>query len=1108
MTTTATWLEDFLRAQELSQPDGRALYAYRCTLDEFETLTEALRQVPQQTIDPSSVRAFVLYASEWWRRKYDGGRWAWQPLLESIDWQVDYVDIYDPIRAAWRWWRIQPVRLPSSTRFLGTFACHGGLPLALLGDRHSTVTRYLRSVLAHVQDYGRFVDDTIELATDKAYLLRPPTLRRDYVFRLAADLVAAVLDLQPAAQGDNPIAVLDRSRPDWRENMPLDLENQVARNLLTILFRDALPSGTARPSDFRLERFLRRTSDGWRLGASVRLPASIGADDLAKHLGVTTTNLGPWIEVRVQGVGEQVAGVYGRVPQSNDVDEYRLADRRVSLEMWDGEAAGEIRLRFLAGDYIGTGVVPARGAMLGELPWAFRADEHECPFVGEGTVRNRATEIIVLAPPHAGKPPDHVVVEGHALGRPVWHTTLPIKLETSSGPCVIHPATAEQPNQEYRFGGERWYRMTSEFPLFRGVPTLQASKSDGLPKAVPAPEVGWRQTGGPWCPRPVGYGLWQVRHMADGELQFHGRVGILPEAFSMELAPGESVSEGGLSLACAERVRVTTESEVTLKASNSTNRVDVAVRAIDPNRPPGMLLLRLQWPGSAELPVETPFPGRGGRFLRQGETVQDVVSLGELYGVRAVAFDPMPSTNFWLEGELKAVDLGQLIKVAHFRRPLRSDGTQHMLPLVEVRPLIEFLLSASSDLHASVVLQIVDTAGMSQAALQVSRFTTLLEYDTRDAFVTLSPGRPPDELAFEALPITRPADDAVPLEMAGTSVVYLPACVPGKEPWLVVDRAEGTSICPLVISKPTTRHGAPQECPGASLGAASCVLDGDSRRAAIGSALDQMVDDEDEVGEVADNWNFLTNMLLRTEGVPAAAIDVITALTRHPSLLVRCLFRLESASRRLLWRIEDELPFSWLLVKRDIWWREAKRAFHDNREMLEKVLPGDGDEASRTAREYVQSVLKEGTSQNNGMLSVATDVSVRLGGGQLSQAYADAQKKEEDGRASEQIKVRNNLDDWPDGDRRSGWIEELGSHRKKLLEVLCRADVLGHQQPIFDTPVAAALLSILPEQPTPRAVFMVKRMRTHDPDWFDHAYASAWTRLALTVDGLPQQASK
>ena len=41
-----------------------------------------------------------------------------------------YSDLYDPIRAAWDWWGVAPVRLPSSVRYLDTFAHQGGA-----GDR-------------------------------------------------------------------------------------------------------------------------------------------------------------------------------------------------------------------------------------------------------------------------------------------------------------------------------------------------------------------------------------------------------------------------------------------------------------------------------------------------------------------------------------------------------------------------------------------------------------------------------------------------------------------------------------------------------------------------------------------------------------------------------------------------------------------------------------------------------------------------------------------------------------------------------------------------------------------------------------------------------------
>ena len=58
----------------------------------------------------------------------------------------------------------------------------------------------------------------------------------------------------------------------------------------------------------------------------------------------------------------------------------------------------------------------------------------------------------------------------------------------------------------------------------------------------------------------------------------------------------------------------------------------------------------------------------------------------DLYGVRAVAFSPEPNETFRIEGELKAPELGGLLRVAHFRRRLRRSGMKHELALIDVRP--------------------------------------------------------------------------------------------------------------------------------------------------------------------------------------------------------------------------------------------------------------------------------------------------------------------------------------------------------------------------------------------------------------------------------------
>ena len=411
-----------------------------------------------------------------------GSQWAWEPLLASIRWEgVHYPDMYEPVREAWGWWEVDLVRLPTSIRYLGTFACQGGLPLALVGEGHHSVTRYLRTVLKHTAAYRQFVEDPIDLARDQQHLLRPPTLRRDYVFRLAADLIEAVLDLQDDIQDEDPINALDQVRPDWRRTMPLDLENERAQDLLTGLLREAVRDRMSPVEDFRVERFLRRTGIGWRLGARVRLPALISADALAHQLRVQTDQLPPRLQVCTGGKSTRVVGLYAARQEG-----FLLArDAHGVAEIWDTEAADEVRLQFRAGDTIGEPLLPSyRGGALGELPWAFRdGNSHE--FIGEGSVANRAPELLVLVPdgcildggePIIGppilrpeEPAQSADVQVRVLDRALWKVSERTEIETESGRCVISPSSGQAAEEGYRLSGQRFHGLESAWPLFRAL---------------------------------------------------------------------------------------------------------------------------------------------------------------------------------------------------------------------------------------------------------------------------------------------------------------------------------------------------------------------------------------------------------------------------------------------------------------------------------------------------------------------------------------------------------------------------------------------------------------------------------------------------------------
>ena len=1111
------WINEFLHRRELDGPDGRALYAYRCTATEFDSLAEALSHRAPDGTTNAATHAFVFYAAEWWQRQYDGRHWAWEPLLASIKWHVHYPDLYEPVRAALRWWQADLVRLPTSIRYLGTFACQGGLPLGLVGDADSRVVQYLRAVLKHAAEYRKFVDDAIDLARDQQHLLRPPTLRRDYVFRLAADLIEAVLDLQSDAQGEDPISTLDQVRPGWRKTMPLALENKRARDLLIGLLREAVQ---VRPptDDFRVERFLRRTSVGWRLGARVRLPASISAEHLAHHLNVSEGDLPPRLQVRVHGDRVRDVGLYAA--QS---DNFLLVtrDTQSQTEIWDTEATTEVRLQFLSGDVVGEGVVPYRGTALGELPWAFRGDANECPFIGEGSVSNRAPEIVVLAPDGCTTDCVSALEESSAresegldpstgdnirvLSRILWRIAEPTAIKAAHGRCVVRPSSGQVVEEDYRLEGQRCYDLESAWPLFCGTPRLRVFKAEQAPRAVPTNEVSWRQTGGEWQQRPNAFGLWEVRYMRGGELRYLGRVGILPEQFCLSLAPGSDMSEGYLVLNGAEAVKVSSHSQetvVTPRIEGDVVRVHVATR--NAAAPTARVHLRLHWQGAAGLVVQAPFPGRGGRFLRDDKPLGRELAVDDLYGVRATALSPDDSQKFWIQGELKALDLdGSLLRVAHFRLPLRKSGVTHELPLIDSRPMIQLLLASSSSGEASVALRIVDGFQHEHGSVRVNRFAATLEYDHSMVFVNapLTPDGDEPAATFEALPIARPDTDPVLLDVFNPADAPHGAVLPQdlniNEPWLVVARHDDrVCVRPVVIggrssesvNLSTSDAEVPRLCEAVSL------RDWNSRIRAIAAAMDAMLDAED-THRVEEEWDFLTDALLRAEGLPATSLNLLKVLVEKPNLLVRCMFRLESAPRQLLWRLEDELPFSWLLIQREVWWTEARQAFERLRGQLAEMPDGD-----QIASDHVYSIFTEGAHQLRGLYTVACDIGFRLKGGRIPDLIVEEARKKRDDKTQEQLNLRYSMDDWPTGDGRSEWAEEL--EQGELLNKLAIWQHEGdfrERQPIFDTPVAAAWCCFH-SKPTDRMIFLVKRIRTHDPEWFDLAYEAAWFQFALMQD--------
>ena len=675
-------------------------------------------------------------------------------------------------------------------------------------------------------------------------------------------------------------------------------------------------------------------------------------------------------------------------------------------------------------------------------------------------------------------------------------------IKTENGRCVIKPASGHASDEEYSLSGERFYDFESPWPLFRGTPRLRLSRAEQPARTVPPIETSWRQRGGDWKSYPTGLGLWEVRHVRAGELRYFSRIGILPEQFSLSIEPGSDMSHGYFRLHNSDAIRVVGQgSEADITTTDSVaDIVRVQVKARDATNPPAHVRLRLHWASAKELTVQAPFPGQGGRILHDGRASDGNLAVDDLYGVRAIALSSDRTQKFWIEGELKAPDAGELLRVAHFRQPLRKYGVMYELPLIDLRHMIELLLSASPSSDSHVALHIVDRFQNIQGKARVSRFSAILECNLDMALISVSPKLDSDTApTLEAFPLTRPGDN--PIAIKTPDVDDFAHCsmlldnIDLSEPWLLVMRHDDKIRArPVRVSGPLYLAGDTNSDQAwiPSLTDALTIEDSDLRIESLGRAMDTILAKETSDQNERD-WLFLTNSLLQAQSLPVNALDLFKVLVTRPRLVVRCLFGLESAPRQILWHLGDELPFSWLLIQRDIWWTEADRAVVQLREQLAGIM----DEHDRIARKHVLSILSEGEERYPALKTIFTDCKLRMEGNRLSGEFVKTILQERDDKTPEQIRMRANLDDWPNGYGRKEWASELG----EIPPILWQSkDEHRVRQPAFDTPVAAAWCCCFLRQPTARTTFLVKRIRAHDPDWFDLAYRASWFSIARMQD--------
>lgn len=284
----------FAASLGLPCPDGRPLHRYRLPDDAFERLTASLKG-KRDLIEFGNGHwpaHFVLWASEWFRREYEGGGYSWAGLLAALGLRVTSPShqstLRDVAERGLTMWQRKVLRFDGGRSFLGSLAREGGFPTAAFADGKGWARDVLgRMIASLLSEPAAGEERAVDLARRQRQRL-PQTFNDEDFLQLCADLAIAVVAIRreaepgAAAAGIPVLAWLGLHRPDWRERLPIKTGDRAADALIESLMSVEALGGVGVGAD----RMLWRRADGiWVEAARIALDGDVDSQTMRSIQG-------------------------------------------------------------------------------------------------------------------------------------------------------------------------------------------------------------------------------------------------------------------------------------------------------------------------------------------------------------------------------------------------------------------------------------------------------------------------------------------------------------------------------------------------------------------------------------------------------------------------------------------------------------------------------------------------------------------------------------------------------------------------------------------------------------------------------------------------------
>ena len=901
--------------------DGRPLFQYRVSEAEYKELREYLSSLHQSRLLAPHARTaatFVLFASEWFRREFDGGLQRWDDLAPEMLAHLPYAAKTHLTAEGLEWWKRKVRVLGGAREFLLTLVLEGGFPTRVLESRENGwLSSHLRRVISRVVTLqAGDQEEAFQISVAAEEGIRATFRNRDFHL-LCAELALAIAKLKREAESDSPAMVspsayLDGIRPRWREELPIALEGEGAQRLVD----DLVNTKVARfGSDIgaRAKRLLVRSGDNW--ATAVRVGAD-GEIDLPKSLTDSRERMSVHpARTLCDFMGSELA----IIDPPGDEGRWLSRPRRQAREVIIGfpfERPVEVELRHenkSRGITVWPGGEPRRGEVLifsddrpdqpGESTLPF-----ELSLIGAGSHSSRQKTLYVWTPVEftASNALDNSAIfpiwQGHHL---LFCVDAPvhIRAENTNDVYRVEPGANGESSQGLELFGSRFSgaeHLDPAIDIYAGAPQIQTrigTKTDGLRTG----EVFWRELGSrvdndvrsKALPTGTLDIIW--RDPISRTIRDKTRVSVLPPQSRLCIRP-----QGPLTVQYA--LENANGWSVTAAAGQHTTAIDQSGSLLlgYSGRPSRIAHLKLVPSDGAPIEVTARFPIGGGGFSRPDGSLfrpRERVLLESLRGAWAFAEG---RTLLTLELRARGAPVTSQVIAINDERSLNGICLD-----------IERMLSATGDLDAEVWL----TLDSNERRIVVAHYMNPLSISKGTIALR---GAANDEVLIEWRSVCDPtsagyrclSDKSITIETEILTEIPDDLCGPG-----VACARSGAAM----VGRPTIVVGS-REVDASKF----CLLQKATVYASEGERRRAFHESFEEISAAAKNVDselyFMHDMLGVLNGISPVSLDVFRYLPEHLPVAAALMASARSdQERERVWALERELPLLWALVPVRAW---------------------------------------------------------------------------------------------------------------------------------------------------------------------------------------------